>query len=235
MTHLPENFAGHNFLRKIWRLLQFLPKKLQHTQSRMNGMKLTVVNFIRKSWSKSFNKGIVYERVDFDVSAQLFPDKTLSSLSLITGTPESGILKGGCNFGNLLPDFVQNLQGGKVHIFWWKTFQIVWISLPRTRPFPSNSQVVEAMNIVIQERHNHSGRCITVQITGERLRLWVTLQMKDVVLNFSVRGLGTNFQKQCRLLILSNVEMKRTSQNRICLRYCSHTFSQDLNSLDWVQ
>ena len=43
-------------------------------------MRLSAVNFIRKSWSQSFNNGTVYHRVGFKCICA-FPDNTLSSLT----------------------------------------------------------------------------------------------------------------------------------------------------------
>ena len=55
----------HSIHNKCSRVLYFFPENLQHTQKRMNKMRLSAVNFIRKSWSKSFKKGNVYKRVGF--------------------------------------------------------------------------------------------------------------------------------------------------------------------------
>ena len=54
---------SHSLQKLFWKLLQNIPKNLQHTEKRMNRMSSSAANFIRKSWSKSFNNGIAYNRV----------------------------------------------------------------------------------------------------------------------------------------------------------------------------
>ena len=47
----------------------------------MNKMRLSAVNFIRKSRSKLFNNGVVYNEVGYNESAQLVSDITLNSFT----------------------------------------------------------------------------------------------------------------------------------------------------------
>ena len=53
--------------------------------------------------------------------------------------------------------------------------------------YASITDIVEAMNTLIQERHNHSENCITVKCLEERKKLRFTLQMKDLFLHSLVR------------------------------------------------
>ena len=53
--------------------------------------------------------------------------------------------------------------------------------------YPSITDIVEIMDIPIQERHNHSENWVTVKVSRRTQNLRFTLQMKDLVLHFSVR------------------------------------------------
>ena len=53
--------------------------------------------------------------------------------------------------------------------------------------FPSITDIVEAMNILNQERRNHSKNCIKVKVLEERKKLRFTLQMKNPVLHSLAR------------------------------------------------
>ena len=50
-------------------------------------------------------------------------------------------------------------------------------------PYPSFRDIVEAMNTLIQQRHNHSESRITIEVSRRSQNLTFTLQMKDVVLD----------------------------------------------------
>ena len=51
------------FTKEVFEIVEISSRKLQHTQWKMNKMRLSAANFIRKSWSKSINNGIVYNQV----------------------------------------------------------------------------------------------------------------------------------------------------------------------------
>ena len=51
-TYPSRRVISHSVHRKFLKLLQIRPEKLQYTQKRMNSMRLSVVNFMKKSWSK---------------------------------------------------------------------------------------------------------------------------------------------------------------------------------------
>ena len=53
--------------------------------------------------------------------------------------------------------------------------------------YPSITDIVEAMNILIQERQNHGENCIEVKVSGRTKKLRFTLQTKDPVLHSLVR------------------------------------------------
>ena len=49
-------------------------------------------------------------------------------------------------------------------------------------PYPFIMDIVEALIILIQERHNHSENCIKVKVSQRMKKLTFTLQMEDPVL-----------------------------------------------------
>ena len=53
--------------------------------------------------------------------------------------------------------------------------------------YPSITDIVEAMNTLIQERNNHSENCITVKVSRRTQKNRLTLPMKDLVMNSLVR------------------------------------------------
>ena len=53
--------------------------------------------------------------------------------------------------------------------------------------YPSITDIVQAVNILIQERHNHSENCIRVKVSRRTQNLRYTLEMKDLVFHSLVR------------------------------------------------
>ena len=103
----------------------------------MNKMRLSAVNFIRKSWWKSFNDGVVYNRVAFKcICTTISRQYTELFYKLFTRATESGRSMGGCSFGNILPINVPKGHGGKIYVFWQETFKFVRILLPGTWSLP---------------------------------------------------------------------------------------------------
>ena len=81
-------------------------------------MRLSAVKCIRKSWSKSFNNGIVYNRVGFKcICATLSRQYTELFYKLFTRATESGWSMWGCSSRNILPIKVPNCYGGKNYVF----------------------------------------------------------------------------------------------------------------------
>ena len=74
--------------------------------------------FYQKELTKSFNKGIVYNRVGYKcICATFFRQYTELFYKLFTRATESGWSMGGCNFRNLLPINVQKCYEGKIYVF----------------------------------------------------------------------------------------------------------------------
>ena len=59
--------------------------------------------------------------------------------------------------------------------------------------YPSITDIVEAMNILIQERHNHSENCIKVKVSRRRQNVEIYLASKGSGLAFFSTDLGHNF------------------------------------------
>ena len=103
----------------------------------MNKMRLSAVTFIGKSWSKSLNSGIAYNRFGFKCTcAAISRQYTKLFHKLFTRATESGRSMGGCNFRNILPINVPKCHGGKIHVFWQETFKVVKILLCGTWSIP---------------------------------------------------------------------------------------------------
>ena len=107
------------FKKDIFDIVAISSKKnLQHTQKRVNKMRLSAVNFIKKSWSKSFNNGIAYNRVGFKrICSIISRQNTELFYKLFTRATDSGRSMGGCNFRNILPFNIPKSHGGKIYVF----------------------------------------------------------------------------------------------------------------------
>ena len=134
------------------------------------------VKSIRKSGSKSFNKGIPYNRVGFKcICATISRKNTELLYQLFTRATQSGMSMGGCSFRNILHINVPKRHGGKFLFFDKK--------LPKSSEFyylepglyPSITDIVEAMNTLIHERHNHSESCITVKVSRRTQKVEIYL------------------------------------------------------------
>ena len=106
---------------------------------------------------------------------------------LFTRATESGWSMGGCNFRNILPINVPKCYGGKIFFFDRKFSKSSEFYYMEPGVFPSITDIVEAMNILNQERRNHSKNCIKVKVLEERKKLRFTLQMKNPVLHSLAR------------------------------------------------
>ena len=78
---------------------------------------------------------------------------------------ESGKSMGGCNFGNILSINLLKCQGGKVHIFDKTSSNSSELYHLEHGLYRSFTDTVQAMNTLIQEKHNHSAICVTVTLS----------------------------------------------------------------------
>ena len=91
MNHPSGRVISQSLQKKFSKMSQFLPENLQHTQKRINKTRLSAVNFIRRSWSKSFNNGIVYYRVGFICICATISGQCIELFyKLFTSATESG-------------------------------------------------------------------------------------------------------------------------------------------------
>ena len=104
MTYPLGWVLSHSLHKKFLNLLQFFPENLQYTQKRTNKTSLSMVNFIKTSWWKSFNNGIIYDSIAFQCVCTFFSGQYNQFLyKFFTGTTESEKSMRGCNFRNILP------------------------------------------------------------------------------------------------------------------------------------
>ena len=108
---------------------------------------------------------------------------------------------GGCNCRNILPINVRKCYGGKIYVFDKKLSKSSELYYLELGLYPSITNIVEAPNILIQERYNHSKSCI-LKCLEERKKLRFTLKMKDPVLHSLVRTWDTISE----VILLMNLE-----------------------------
>ena len=110
---------------------------------------------------ESFRKEFVSK-----ASAQLLPDITLSPFTNFL--PEQLNLDGQWEVAISEisdPSIYQNVTEGKFMFFDKKLSKSSEFHYLEPGLYPSIKDVVEAMNILIQERHNHSENCIKVSVS----------------------------------------------------------------------
>ena len=129
-----------------------------------------------------------------NASAQLFPDNTLSSFTNFL--PEQLNLDGQWQVANSeisYPSLYQNVKEGKFMFFdkkLSKSSKFFYLELGR---YPSITDIVEAMNILIQERHNHSENCFKVKVPPRTLKDEIYLANEESGLAFFISDLGHIF------------------------------------------
>ena len=194
MIYHSGRVISHSLQKRFSKLWQFLPKNLQYTQKRMNKMRLSAVNFIRKSWSKSFNNGIVHKKLVSNASAQRFPDNTLSSL--INFLPEQMNLDGQLEVATSeksYPSRYQNITEGKFMFFDKKLSKSSKFYYLEPGLYLSITDIVEAMNTLFQERHNHTENFITVKVSRRTQKVEIYFATEGSGLAFFSTDLGHIF------------------------------------------
>ena len=101
---------------------------------------------------------------------------------------------GGCSFRKILPINVSKCYGGKIYVFFdkklSKSSEFCYL---QPGLYPSITDIVEAMNILIQERHNHSENCIKVKVSRRRQKVEIYLANEESSLAFFSTDLGHIF------------------------------------------
>ena len=129
-----------------------------------------------------------------NASAQLFPDNTLSSFTNFL--PEQLNLEGQWEIGISevsYPSMYQTVTAGKFMFFDKKLSKSTEIYYLEPGLYRSIMDIVEAMNILIQERHNHSGSCIKVKVPGRTQKVEIYLAKEGSGLAFFNTDLGHIF------------------------------------------
>ena len=127
-------------------------------------------------------------------TAPLFPDNTLSSFTNFL--PEQLNLDGQWEVAISeisYPSMYQNVTEGKIMFFDRKLSKSTEFYYLEPRLYPSITDVLEAMNILIQERHNHSKNCIKLEVSRRTQEVEIYLANEGSGLAFFSRDLGHIF------------------------------------------
>ena len=100
---------------------------------------------------------------------------------------------GGCNFRNVLPIIVPNYNGIKFKFSEEKLSKSTSTYNLEPGLYTSITDIVEAMNMLIQERNNHNETCITVKVSRRTQKVVIMLANDTPGLAFSSTDLGHVF------------------------------------------
>ena len=129
-----------------------------------------------------------------NASAQLFPDNTLRSFSYFL--PEQLNLDGQWEVAiskKSYPSMYQNVTEGKFMFFDKKLSKSSEFYYLEPGLYTSLTDLIEAMNILIQERHNHSENCIKVKVSRRTQKVEIYLANEGSGLAFLSTDLGHIF------------------------------------------
>ena len=129
-----------------------------------------------------------------NASAQLFLDNTLSSFTNFL--PEQLNLDVQSEVAiseTFYPSMYQNVTEGKFMFFHKKRSKSSEFYNLEPGFYPSITDIVEAMNILIQERHNHSENCIKVKMSRKTQKVEICLANEASHLAFFSTDLGHMF------------------------------------------
>ena len=183
------------FTKEVLEIVAISSRKPPTYTIKMKEMTVTAVNFMRKIWSNSFNNGIVYKKVGFICICATFSTQKFELFhELLTRATESGRPMGGCNFANILAINVPKCHGGKIYVFWQKTFKVIRFHFLEPGLYSSNTDIVEVMNTLIKERHNHNENCITVRVYRRTQKVDTYLSNEESGLAFSSTDPGHIFR-----------------------------------------
>ena len=111
-----------------------------------------------------------------NASGELFPDNTLSSFTNFL--PEQLNLEGQWEVAIseiCYPSMYQNIIEGKVKFFDEKLSKSTSTYILQPGLYTSITDIVEAMNTLIQERYNHYETCITVKVSRKTQKVVILL------------------------------------------------------------
>ena len=87
----------------------------------------------------------------------------------------------------------QNVTQGKILFFDKKLSKLSEFYYLEPGLYPSITDILDAMNTLIQERHNHSENCITVKVPRRTQKIEIYLENEGSGLAFFSSDLGRNF------------------------------------------
>ena len=154
-------------------------------------VRLYVANLIEKSWWKSFNNALLYNSVGLQCICQVFSRQYTQFLyKVFAGATESGGAMGGCNFENILPNNVPKCSGEKLYVFDTKPSSSSEFYFLKPGLYNSITDIVEAMNMLIQEGRNHTETSIAVKVSRRTQKVAMYLAIEGMGLAFlnSVSG-----------------------------------------------
>ena len=129
------------------------------------------------------------------------------------------------------PSMYQNVTEGKFMFFAKKLSKSSEFYYLEAGLYSSITDIVDAMNILIQERHNHSENCIKVKVSRKTQKVEIYLANEASGIAFFSTDLGHIFGS-----IVGNefgvMLSRKTSQTRICLRHCPRTLFHDIHRPD---
>ena len=129
-----------------------------------------------------------------DASAKLFPDNTLNFFTNFL--TEQLNLQGQWEVANseiCYSSIYQNVKEGKILFFDKKLSKSLEFYYLEHGLYNSITDIVEAMNILIQGRHNRSENCITVKVSRRRQKVEIYLANQGSGLAFFCTDLGHIF------------------------------------------
>ena len=170
-----------------------------------------------------------------NASAQLFPDNTLSSFTIFL--PEQLNLDSQCEVAiseTSYQSMFQNVTEGKFMFFDKKPSKSSEFYYLETGLYPSITDNIEAMNILIQKRHNHSENCIKVKVSRRTQKVEIYLANEGSGLALFSTDLGHIFGSNVRNEF--GVMLRGKGPHKPDFAYdIVRIHSHDIHRLVWVQ
>ena len=164
-----------------------------------------------------------------NASRELFPNNTLSSFTNFL--PEQVNLEGQWEVAISeisYPSMYQNITEGKFKFFDEKFSKSTSTYNLKPGLYTSITDIVEAINTLIQEGNKHNETCITSKFSRRMQKLVILLANDTSGLAFCRTDLCRIFGKIEGNEFWGFVDRKRASWTRFCLRHCSYPFADDL-------
>ena len=100
---------------------------------------------------------------------------------------------GGCKIRKILFINVPKCHGGKIYVFDKKFSNSLEFYYMEPVRYPSVTDIVDAMNILIQERHNHRENCFKVEVSRRTQKIEIYLANEATGFAFFCTDLGHIF------------------------------------------